>query len=85
MESIIHLGGGLQATFMALPVATAETADPVIQASYRKLVGLFIWLYRTRPDFMFVCNLLSRNLHNSILSWRQVVRFDTSRGQELVV
>ena len=59
------LGGGLQATFMALPVATAETADPVIQASYRKMVGLFIWLYRTRPDFMFVCNLLSRNLHNS--------------------
>jgi hypothetical protein len=59
------LGGGLQANFMALPVATAETADPVVQALYRKLIGLFIWLYRTRPDFMFVCNLFARNLHNS--------------------
>jgi hypothetical protein len=50
---------------MQLPVATPSDADPVVQRSYRTLVGMLIWLYKTRPDMLFTINLLARFLHNS--------------------
>ena len=51
--------------FMLLPVATVDTVDPRVQKKYRTLVGMLIWLYKTRPDMMFTINLLARHVHDS--------------------
>jgi hypothetical protein len=64
--------------FMQLPVATAADADPLVQSAYRKLVGMLIWLYKTRPDVMFTINLLARYLHNSTKA-----HFDVARNRPL--
>jgi hypothetical protein len=53
------------AKLMQLPVATAADADPVVQSAYRTLVGMLIWLYKTRPDMLFTINLLARYLSSS--------------------
>ena len=60
--------------FMMLPVATPAEADPIVQSAYRRLVGMLIWLYKTRPDVMFTINLLARYLHNSTQAHLDVAR-----------
>ena len=72
------MDAGLAAKFMELPVATEETKDPVLLALYRKLVGMLIWLYKTRPDMMFTINLLARYLHNATQA-----HFNLARGRPL--
>ena len=46
--------------------------------SYRKLVGMLIWLYKTRPDMLFTINLLARHLHNATKA-----HFDIARSRPL--
>ena len=64
--------------FMQLPVATPADADPHVLKSYRKLVGMLIWLYKTRPDMLFTVNLLARHLHNATQA-----HFNIARGRPL--
>ena len=64
--------------FMELPVATPTTADPEVQKAYRSLIGMLIWLYKTRPDMMFTINLLARHLHDSTQA-----HFNMARGRPL--
>ena len=53
---------GTAHALMDLPPATSEDIDPTIVQKYQKLVGMLIWLHKTRPDLMFTINLLSRFL-----------------------
>jgi hypothetical protein len=54
---------GTAKVLMSLDLATPETVDPAVQQQYRKLVGMLIWLYRTRIDVLFAVNLAARFLH----------------------
>ena len=69
---------GTATAMMKLPVATADTADPNVLKLYRKLVGMIIWLYKTRPDMAFTINLLARFLHNATKA-----HYDIARGRPL--
>jgi hypothetical protein len=69
---------GTAVKFMQLPVASPSDADPLVLKSYRKLVGMLIWLYKTRPDMLFTINLLARHLHNATKA-----HFDIARGRPL--
>jgi hypothetical protein len=72
------MDAGTATKFMQLPTATPATADPLVQAAYRKLVGMLIWLYKTRPDMMFTINFLARRLHDSTQA-----HFNLARGRPL--
>ena len=48
---------GTAKALMLLPI---EPSDPVARNKYQSLVGSLLWLYKTRPDLMFVTNLLAR-------------------------
>jgi hypothetical protein len=47
-------------TARALMLLPTELSDPVSLSKYQSLVGSLLWLYKTRPDLMFVTNLLAR-------------------------
>ena len=47
-------------TARALMLLPTEPPDPSALHTYLRLVGSLLWLYKTRPDIMFVTNLLSR-------------------------
>jgi hypothetical protein len=49
-------------TTRALMMLPTEPADPVACAEYQTLIGCYIWLFKTRPDFLFTGNLGSRFL-----------------------
>ena len=59
------LDPGTARAMMLLPVSTDDTVDKKVLKRYQKLVGMLIWLYRTRPDILFVVNLLARFLKNA--------------------
>ena len=71
---------GTVKAFMALPVDAPDDSRPTSVAlkTYRKLVGMLIWLYKTRPDMLFTVNLLSRYLHNATQA-----HLDLARGRPL--
>ena len=47
---------------MELPLASEDSIDKKVATKYRKLVGMLIWLHKTRPDLLFTINLLARFL-----------------------
>jgi len=47
-------------TARALMLLPTEPPDPAALHKYLRLVGSLLWLSKTRPDLMFVTNLLSR-------------------------
>jgi hypothetical protein len=49
---------GTARALMLLPVE--PSSDPVSLSKFQSLVGCLLWLYKTRPDLMFVTNLLAR-------------------------
>ena len=53
---------GTAQALMDLPIATTDNLDTQVVKSYQKLVGMLIWLHKTRPDLLFTINLLSRFL-----------------------
>jgi hypothetical protein len=53
---------GTAHALMDLPLATSDDLDPQVVKNYQKLVGMLIWLHKTRPDLLFTINLLSRFL-----------------------
>jgi hypothetical protein len=69
---------GTVEALMQLPVATEVESNSIVIKSYRKLVGMLIWLYKTRPDMLFTVNLLARYLHNATQA-----HLDIARGRPL--
>ena len=53
---------GTAQALMDLPIATTDNLDTQVVKKYQKLVGMLIWLHKTRPDLLFTINLLSRFL-----------------------
>jgi hypothetical protein len=53
---------GTAQVLMDLPMATTDNLDTIVVKKYQKLVGMLIWLHKTRPDLLFTINLLSRFL-----------------------
>ena len=53
---------GTAKALMELPLGTPEDSNSEVTAQYRKLVGMLIWLHKTRPDLLFTINLLARYL-----------------------
>lgn len=53
---------GTAKALMELPLATEGAVNEGVTANYRKLVGMLIWLHKTRPDLLFTINLLARFL-----------------------
>lgn len=51
-----------------------KTPDPVIIKRYQKLVGMLIWLFKTRPDMMFTINLLCRFLKDATAKHLELAR-----------
>jgi hypothetical protein len=47
-------------TARALMLLPTEPSDPISLSKFQSLVGCLLWLYKTRPDLMFVTNLLAR-------------------------
>lgn len=56
---------GTARAMMLLPVSSDDAVDKKVLKRYQTLVGMLIWLYRTRPDLLFVVNLLARFLKNA--------------------
>jgi hypothetical protein len=54
---------GTAKELMSMELATPETIDARVRQSYRKLVGMLIWLYRTRVDLLYAIGLAARFLH----------------------
>ena len=52
-------------TARALMLLPTEPADPVACVDYQSLIGCYIWLFKTRPDFLFTGNLGSRFLKSA--------------------
>jgi hypothetical protein len=53
---------GTAKTLQGLELATDDSRDLKVERQYRSLVGMLIWLYKTRPDMLFTINLLARFL-----------------------
>lgn len=53
---------GTAKALMELPLATEGAVNEGVTTNYRKLVGMLIWLHKTRPDLLFTINLLARFL-----------------------
>jgi hypothetical protein len=47
-------------TARALMLLPTEVVDQLVLKKYQSLVGSLLWLYKTRPDLMYVTNLLAR-------------------------
>ena len=53
---------GTATALMDLPLANEDEIDKGLVKRYQKLVGMLIWLHKTRPDLLFTINLLARFL-----------------------
>ena len=54
---------GTATAIMLLPYGEEHVIDyPEVRKEYQQLVGMLIWLFKTRPDMLFTINLLSRFL-----------------------
>ena len=47
-------------TARALMLLPTDVVDEIAAKKFQSLVGCLLWLYKTRPDLMFVTNLLAR-------------------------
>ena len=63
---------GTAKAMMLLP--TDDVPDHKVLKAYQTLVGQFIWLLKTRPDFLFVISLLSRFLNNATQKHLDIAR-----------
>ena len=66
---------GMAKAMMLLPT---ETSEPQVRQQYQKLVGMLIWLHKTRVDLLFTINFLSR-----FLACATQQHFDYARGRPL--
>ena len=66
---------GMAKAMMLLPT---ETSEPQVRQQYQKLVGMLIWLHKTRVDMLFTINFLSR-----FLACATQQHFDYARGRPL--
>lgn len=53
---------GTAVALMDLPLPEDDDLDPGVVKQYQKLVGMLIWLHKTRPDLLFTINLAARFL-----------------------
>ena len=58
---------GTATALMDLPLANEDDIDKSLVKRYQKLVGMLIWLHKTRPDLLFTINLLARFLKSPTL------------------
>jgi len=52
-------------TARALMLLPTDVVDELVLKKYQSLVGSLLWLYKTRPDLMYVTNLLARFCRNA--------------------
>ena len=69
---------GTAQALMDLPLASSDDLDPHVVKNYQKLVGMLIWLHKTRPDLLYTINLLSRFLKSPTAR-----HFDLARSRVL--
>lgn len=69
---------GTAQILMELPLATSDNLDTKVVKNYQKLVGMLIWLHKSRPDLLFTINLLSRFLKSPTAR-----HFDLARSRVL--
>jgi hypothetical protein len=66
---------GMAKAMMLLPT---DESEPKVLQKYQKLVGMLIWLHKTRPDMLFTINFLSR-----FLACATQKHLDYARGRPL--